>query len=113
MGTPLPRGTESTLPGRVSAVRNVVTPSRSGLWTGKPTVRKAQPLGGYGMVQEANAGSRKATGNRDDGPLSPAAVSHNWPDTGSCPARKGADVDQVSHCRSDALGHPNRRTSWT
>ena len=23
-------------------------------------------------------------------------TSHNWPDTGGCPARKGADVGQVS-----------------
>jgi hypothetical protein len=30
VGTPSPRGTESTLAGRVSAVRNVTTPSRSG-----------------------------------------------------------------------------------
>jgi hypothetical protein len=28
VGTPSPRGTESTLPGRVSTVRNVATPFR-------------------------------------------------------------------------------------
>lgn len=29
--------------------------------------------------------------------LPSVAVSYNWPDTGVCPARKGADVDQVSY----------------
>ena len=28
---------------------------------------------------------------------SSAAAPHNWPDTGGCLARKGADADQVSH----------------
>lgn len=32
---------------------------------GKPTVREAQLPGGRRMVREANAGGRKATGNRD------------------------------------------------
>ena len=36
-----PRGTGGTHPGRSSCVRNAVTPSRSGLWPGKPIVRKA------------------------------------------------------------------------
>jgi hypothetical protein len=46
---------------------------RSGrLWcSGKPTVRKAQFLSGRRRIREANAGGRKATGNRDteDRPL--------------------------------------------
>jgi len=33
--------------------------------TGKPTVRKAQLPSGNRMTREANAGGRKATGNRD------------------------------------------------
>lgn len=44
------------------------------------------------MVQEAKAGSRKAQGN------------HNLPDRATTrwkyPARKGADVDQVSYPKS-------------
>src|SRR5260370_42065970 len=40
---------------------------------------------------------RKATGNRGRRLLSPAAAPKNWPDTGTWPARKGADADQVSH----------------
>jgi hypothetical protein len=32
---------------------------------GMPTVRKAESLGGRRMTQEAKAGGRKATGNRD------------------------------------------------
>ena len=61
--TPPPRGTESTHPGRVSAVRNVTTPSGSGSWPGKPTVREAQLPGGRRTVQEANAGAPKGNGN--------------------------------------------------
>lgn len=61
----------------------------------KPTVRKAQTLGGRRMVQQANAGSRKAAGKRDSLITPPVIVSYNWPDTGVCLARKGADVDQV------------------
>lgn len=63
---------------------------------GKPTVRKAQLLGGRRMVQQANAGGRKAAGKRDSTIAPPAVVSYNWPDTGVCLARKGADVDWVS-----------------
>ncbi len=96
-------------------MRNVETPSGSGpCRTGKPTVRKAQSPGGKRMVQEANAGGRKATGNRDRWPAPPPVVSHNWPDTGRCPARKGADVGQVSLWRADDdRRRRNRRTSWT
>jgi hypothetical protein len=60
-----PRGREGTQPGRISQVRNVVTPSGSGRMPGKPTVRKAQFPGGNRMTREANAGGRKAAGNRD------------------------------------------------
>ena len=53
-----PRGREGTHPGRISLVRNVVTPSGSGhlVVPGKPTVRKAQVPGGNRMTREANAG---------------------------------------------------------
>ncbi len=50
-----PRGTGGTHPGRSSCVRNAVTPSRSGLWPGKPTVRRAQSLGGNLMIEKRNA----------------------------------------------------------
>ena len=70
-----PRGREGTHPGRSSCVRNSVTPSRSGRdrASGKPTARRAQPLGGESDDREANAGSRKATGNRDA-----MTSSSNW-----------------------------------
>jgi hypothetical protein len=60
--TPPPRGSESTQPGRVSAVWNVTTPSGSGRWSGQPTVREAQLPGGRRTVQEANAGASKGDG---------------------------------------------------
>jgi hypothetical protein len=87
-----PRGRGGTQPGRSSWVWNVVTPTGSGtcVVSGKPTVRKAQIPGGTGMTREANAGGRKAAGNRDgrSWPLLPG-VSDNRPDTGPwCPAAK-------------------------
>ena len=42
--------------------------------------------------QEAKAGSRKVTGNRNTMAEPPPAVPNNWPDTGSFPIRKGADA---------------------
>ena len=64
---------------------------------GRPTVRKAQLPSGRRMTQEANADSRKAAGNRGRVTGTSAGWSpHNWSDTGGCPARKGADVGQVS-----------------
>src|SRR5262245_47185312 len=71
LGHHLPRGQGGTHPSRVSLVRNVETPSRS--WhcccrvSGRWTVREAEFLGGNRMVQEANAGGRKAGGKREDG----------------------------------------------
>jgi hypothetical protein len=47
-----PRGIGDALPGRSSCVRNVVTPSGSGLWPGKPTVREAQLPGRDGMTEK-------------------------------------------------------------
>ena len=65
-----PRSKDGTHPSRISSVRNVITPMESGggRYTGKPTATAADFSNGEGMVQEANAGSRKATGihNRPD-----------------------------------------------
>ena len=65
--------------------------------SGKPTARKPQLPSGNKMVQVANAGSRKATGNQEM--LTDSSVGPLWI-TGRIRAgartRKGADVDQVS-----------------
>ena len=70
---------------------------------GRPTVRKVQLPSGRRMTQEANADSRN--GDRKPGPAvlapPPEGPSDNWSDTGWCPARKGADVGQVSLWRAD------------
>jgi len=62
-----PRGIGGTQPGWISLVRNVTTPlgSERNDAPGKPTVRKAGFPSGRRMAQEANAGGRKAAGNRD------------------------------------------------
>ncbi len=62
-----PRGQGGTHPGRISCVWNVETPTESGHdgVSGKPTARNAEPSGGNRMTREANAGSRKAAGNRN------------------------------------------------
>src|SRR5947209_18588950 len=65
---------EAPDPTRISFVRNTETPSRSRHPTrvkGRPIARKAESLGGNRKAQEANAGSRKATGNQDDKPCLP------------------------------------------
>jgi hypothetical protein len=43
-----PRGREGTHPGRISRVRNAVTPSRSGLRSGRPTARRPSSSAGTG-----------------------------------------------------------------
>ena len=62
-------------PTRISFVRNMETPSRSqhapSVVQGRPIARKAQSPGRDRKAQEANAGSRKATGNRDGRPCLP------------------------------------------
>ena len=65
--TPPPRSKEDTHPGRVSHVRNAGTPTESGpLWRcGRPTVRDGGILWGEQDAQEANAGDRKVTRNRE------------------------------------------------
>jgi len=52
--------------------------------TSKPTARKVELSSGDGMIQEAKAASRKATG------------IHNRADRVEWPGRKVADVDQVN-----------------
>jgi hypothetical protein len=87
-----PRGIGGTQPGRISLVRNMTTPLGSVRITarGKLTVRKARVRSGRGMTQEANAGSRKATGKRDVfGRLLRWSSSYNRPDTGVRPDPKG------------------------
>jgi len=80
-----------------SCVRNAVTPSGSGPWAGKPTVRKAQVLSGNRMTREANAGGRKATGNRVRLQLLRwnSRITGRIQDLGVL-ARKGAHAGQVS-----------------
>jgi len=78
-----PRGREGTHPGRCSCVRNAVTLWRSGLRSGKPTVRRAEFLGGNRMTEKRNAGSGNATGNQAVLAASfRAVVLDNRPDTG-------------------------------
>jgi hypothetical protein len=59
---------------------------------GKPTVRKAELPSGQRMTKKRMpvGESRQETETLRLAP--PPVVSDNWPDTGSCPARKGADV---------------------
>ena len=53
---------------------------------GRPTVREAESPGGRRKAREANAGGRKAAGNRDTMSWLPLlAVLDNWPDTGLMP----------------------------
>src|SRR5437588_3553368 len=64
VGTPRPRSTDGTHPGRISGMRNVETPTGSGPQPVGPT------QGGYNprrdtKAQEANASGRKATGNHN------------------------------------------------
>ena len=80
-------------------MRNMTTPLGSGvMMAGGPTVRKAQLSSGRRMTQEANADSRKATGNRqphDSAPPPDGCRITGWI-RACCPARKEADVGQVS-----------------
>lgn len=48
--------------------------------------------------QEANGGSRKATGKRGQvtGPSKMRSCSYNWPHTRRSWARKGADMSRVA-----------------
>lgn len=73
-------------------MRNVAIPMGSDaavVVVGGLTVRKAEVPSGEGMTREANAGSRKATGNRDGMTRLPLVVSNNRPDRDACPGPKG------------------------
>lgn len=99
MWTPPPRGIEGTLPGRISRMRNVGTPSESEPMTrpGKPTVRKAEISGGNRTAQQANAGASKDDRKIGQHGVTSTGSRSNWPDTGpGARARKGADVGRVS-----------------
>jgi hypothetical protein len=95
-----PRDKEGTHPGRVSHVRNVETPAgvQGGkvAASGRPTVRKADIPSGTGWSKKRMpVAERQQETGRNAAAFN--GLPHNWPDTGDvCPARKGADVDQVS-----------------
>ncbi len=76
---------------RILSERNVETPSGSGPRSGKPEATKAQLPGGNRMVREANADRAKAQGKQQES----SSLPYNPSDTDACPARKGADADQV------------------
>src|SRR5207244_4486094 len=98
VGTPWPRGTEGTLAGRVSGRAERGNPVEVRVRPGKPTVREAQFLcGGNGWSRSECRQAERPQETGAPGLPPSAAASHNWPDTGICPARKGADVDQVGH----------------
>jgi hypothetical protein len=65
---------------------------------GKPTARKAQLLlaaGQDGPTSKCRQAERPQEAGAG-GCFLLRPPRRNWPDTGSCPARKGADADQVS-----------------
>lgn len=73
-------------------VRNVAIPmgsDRTVVLIGGLTVRKAEILSGEGMTRQANAGGRKAAGNRDGVARLLVVVVDNRPDRDDCPGLKG------------------------
>jgi hypothetical protein len=90
-----PRDIGGTHPGRISCVRNAVTPvGVRAVTSGKPTARKAQSPGGNLMIEKRNAGGRKTTGNRN---MMAGPFSRRFRITGrirdaSARTRKGADA---------------------
>jgi hypothetical protein len=72
--------------------------SGDGRFAGEPTVRTADPPVGTGTSKKRMPARRKATG------------IHNRPDRANAPARKSADVDVVSHPKTDVT-IANRRES--
>jgi hypothetical protein len=75
--TPLPRGTESTLPGRVSAVRNVTTPSRSGHGPVSRPQGRPSPSAGTGWSNKLMPVVERQQETGATWPHLPAVVSHN------------------------------------
>jgi hypothetical protein len=91
------RGIGGAHPGRVSCVWNVATPLRSGHVLGNPTVRKGQLRSGQRMTQKRMPVAERQQETAGMQALaSTGASADNWPDTGLCPTRKGADRSQVS-----------------
>jgi hypothetical protein len=64
-------------PSRVSGVRNMETPSRSVLLVegGKPTVRRAEFLGGNRMLKKRRPAAERRQETGDHGPAPPLVVS--------------------------------------
>ncbi len=102
LGSPLnreehrcPRDTGGTHPGRISCVRNAVTPvGVRAVTSGKPTVRKAQPSGGNLMIEKRRPAveRRQETGTRMAGPFSrPFRITGRIRDA-SARTRKRADA---------------------
>lgn len=96
LGSPLsweehrrPRDTGGTHPGRSSCVRNAVTPLGSGR-----SCPVSRPRGRPNSRRESDDREAKCRQSKDDRKpghewlAPPLAVSHNWPDTGSCPDAK-------------------------
>ena len=86
------------------------------MWRGRSTVRKTLIPGREQDAQEANAGGRKATGNRERviGVLR-RGFPDNWPDTG---ARQAPEPERVLTWAGELLESSvadviNRRASWT
>src|SRR6266568_5721402 len=70
---------------------------------GKPTVREAESPSGRRKAREANAGGRKAAGNREPDAGPSASGSRITGRIGQCPARKSADAGLVSLRRKDVM----------
>ena len=82
-----------TRPHLVSAQRDNPVGARSPVTvTGKPTAREAQSPSGQRMAKKRTPAAERRQETGALRPAPPPAAPHNWPDTGSCPARKGADV---------------------
>jgi hypothetical protein len=95
------RGIGGAHPGRISCVWNVATPLRSGACSrvsGNPTVREGEFRSGHRMPQKRMpvAERRQEPAGMHGVGLHRRAARMNWPDTGWCPTRKGADRRQVS-----------------
>jgi hypothetical protein len=97
-GHRLPRGIGGTHPGRISIVWNVTIPLQSGHGdvAGVLTVREADPVAGEGWPKKRTPAAERQQETGTSWLAPPPVVSHNWPDTSGCSARKGADVGQVS-----------------
>jgi hypothetical protein len=92
-----PRSREGTHPDHISCVRNTETPSRSDppcRRAGKPTVRKAQFLGGNRMTKKRTPAAETQQETEIGWPAPfQLEIPDNWPDTGPhARARKRADV---------------------